>query len=126
MTPAPIAAFEGVVRRGKGLGAGLGFATANLPLCAAGDLAHGVYAGAARVEGVWHPAVVNVGTHPTLPEGEGTVEIHLPGVSADLYGLPIAVRLDRFLRPERRFDSVDALRAQIALDVAAALGAEAK
>jgi riboflavin kinase/FMN adenylyltransferase len=65
---------------------------------------------------------VNVGVRPTVDGATRLVEAHLLGVSPDLYGRALTLAfLDR-IRSERRFDSLDALRAQIAADVAAARG----
>lgn len=111
--------FAGTVKRGKGLGHTLGFPTANLAIEEALRLRHGVYAARMLAKGEWYAAVVNIGRHPTLPEGPPTVEVHVPGHMLSLYGEAVGVRLVRFLRPERRFDSVEALRAQIRRDIAA-------
>lgn len=113
----------GVVRRGQGLGRQLGFPTANLEVEGLEMPPQGVYA--ARVvlpEGV-RPAVVNWGQRPTLAGGAPAphFEAHLPGWQGDLYGRELEVQLGRYLRPEQRFADLEALRAQIARDLAAAL-----
>lgn len=115
--------FEGTVVHGKGMGAGLGFPTANLRVSDPPTVANGVYAGQVYVDGKPYAAVINIGNHPTLPEGKPTIEAHLLGWSGDLYGERVSVRLLRYLREERTFGSIDALRAQIARDVASARGA---
>lgn len=109
---------EGTVLRGKGMGRRLGFATANLSIEDAPGIPYGVYAAEALLDGIWHKAVVNVGQHPTLPEGVPTVEIHLLDVEDDFYGKRLVVHLKRFLRGERRFETVEALRAQVRQDIA--------
>ena len=113
----------GVVVRGDGRGRGIGFPTANLAVDP--DLvvpATGVYAGRARLEGRWVPAVANVGLRPTFDGTTRTVEVHLLDVDQDLYGRHLAFRfLDR-LRPEQRFDGVESLAAQIGADVERARG----
>ena len=113
-------ASEGTVVHGKGMGRKLGFATANLSIEEAPGIPYGVYAAETLVDGVWHKAVANVGRHPTLPDGMPTVEIHLLDVDEYLYGRRIKVRLKRFLRGERKFESVEALRGQVRQDIAAA------
>ena len=119
--------LDGEVARGAGRGRGLGFATANV--ATAGLLpANGVYVvrasvgGGAAGRGVLHGGVCNVGVKPTLEANGGVVmEVHLFGFDGrDLYGEPIRVAFLARLRAERRFPSVDALRAQIARDVEAA------
>ncbi len=125
---------EGTVERGAGRGRGLGFATANLR--PEGLLpAPGVYAARAlvgvgvRPDGVGHAggapardAVCNVGVKPTVEEsGPLGLEVHLLAHDgSDLYGERVRVELVARLRAERRFPSVDALRAQIAADAAEA------
>jgi riboflavin kinase / FMN adenylyltransferase len=125
---------EGVVERGAGRGRGIGFPTANLR--PEGLLpARGVYAARARVgvgirpDGVGHgagarafDAVCNVGVKPTVEEaGPVGLEAHLLGHDgSDLYGERVRVEFVARLRAERRFPSLDALRAQIAEDARAA------
>lgn len=112
---------SGTVERGKGLGRTLGFPTANLSLSANKALPpFGVYAARARVEGVRYPAVLNIGAHPTLPEGAPTIEIHLLDAAPALYGRHAEAALEAWLRHERKFESVAALREQITRDVQAA------
>lgn len=70
------------------------------------------------------PAVVSIGHRPTIPgvpHHKKVFEAHLPAFEGDLYGVALTVRLYRRLRDEARFDSLDALRTQIAADVAEAL-----
>jgi riboflavin kinase/FMN adenylyltransferase len=125
---------DAAVERGAGLGRGLGFPTANLRPEAMLP-ANGVYAVRALVgirvgeDGVTeardatsHEGVCNVGVKPTVQEGGPVVaEVHLFGFEGrDLHGERIRVAFAKRLRDERRFASVDALRAQIARDVDAA------
>jgi riboflavin kinase/FMN adenylyltransferase len=112
--------LRGVVARGAARGRLLGFPTANL--AAPPDLlvADGVYAARAAWDGESAPAVVNVGVRPTFDGATRLVEAHLLDAAPDLYGRRLAVAFLRRIRPERRFDSIDALRAQIVEDVAAA------
>ena len=110
--------FSGTVIHGKGVGSRIGFPTANLAISEAPHLHYGVYAATVLVDGQWHRAIVNIGKHPTLPEGLPSIEIHLIDATLDLYGKGVTVRLLRFLREERTFASVDALREQIRRDIA--------
>jgi hypothetical protein len=57
-----------------------------------------------------YPAVVNVGRHPTLPEGSVTVEAHALDASPDLYGQRVRLTFLDFLRAEQRFSGVEELR----------------
>jgi riboflavin kinase/FMN adenylyltransferase len=111
---------SGVVTRGAARGRTLGFPTANLPAAPAFLLANGVYATRATWDGESAAAVVNVGVRPTVDGATRLIEAHLLDVAPDLYGRRIALTfLDR-IRAERRFESLDALRAQIAEDVTTA------
>jgi riboflavin kinase/FMN adenylyltransferase len=116
--------IEGHVRRGDARGRLLGFPTANIWL---GDYvrpAFGVYAVRARfIEGgaaVARDGVANLGLRPTFGGVEPRLEVHLFDHAGDLYGKRLCVELIDFLRPERKFDGLDALKAQIAADAAAA------
>jgi riboflavin kinase/FMN adenylyltransferase len=68
------------------------------------------------VDGEWYPAVTNVGTRPTVNGTGITVEPWILDFSGDLYGREITLEFHRFLRPEQRFPSLDALRAQLQQD----------
>ena len=108
--------FSGRVVRGKQLGRTLGFPTANLDAQST-DLARGVYAVRVRLEsGAEKMGMMNDGRHPTLPEGPATVEINLLDFEGDLYGQTLYVEPEAFLRGEVRFESPDALRAQLHRD----------
>lgn len=112
-------AIEGEVRRGFARGRDFGFPTANLSL---GDYVRprlGIYA--VRVDlddGVLLPGVASVGVNPTVGTLPAPVlETHLLDFSGDLYGRTIEVELIAFLREEKKFDDVEALKAQMRHDV---------
>ena len=110
--------LDGRVVPGAGRGRTLGFGTANLATEALLPQ-RGVYAVRARVgAGGWVPGVCNVGVKPTVDDsGQVTAEVHLlEHDGADLYGATLRVAFVARLRDERRFPSLDALRAQIADD----------
>lgn len=113
---------HGTVVRGDRRGSALGFPTANLELHHAVRPPPGVYAAEVPLDGRAHRAVVNIGTRPTFGrEGAETLEAHLPDYAGgDLYGRALEVRFLRRLRDEMKFDSVEALKAQIRADVDAA------
>ena len=111
------------MRHGKGIGSSrLGWPTVNLvPDERQLVPAYGVYAARVTVAGRTYPAVTNVGVRPTVDtDGGMTVESHLLEEAADLYGAGCRVEFLRMLRPERRFESLEDLRAQIARDAEAA------
>ncbi len=118
MLGAPFA-LEAPVEHGKHLGQTFGFPTANqsFPPNAAA-LKQGVYATLFNVEGRDYPAVTNVGVRPTVEHnGSLNCESHLPGFRGDLYGKTARCSFLHFIREERRFDSPQALLAQIHKDV---------
>jgi len=109
--------IDGTAVRGDGRGRTIGFPTANL--CTENELLppHGVYATTATIDGVVRPSVTNIGVRPTVDRsGRTTMETHIFDVDRDLYGATIRVGFVLRLRDERAFDSVDALRDQIAAD----------
>jgi riboflavin kinase/FMN adenylyltransferase len=110
--------LRGEVTRGSGRGGPLGFPTANLrPEDPRKMLPFGVFGGFATFDGVLHPAVANIGLRPTFDETAPSAEIHILEWSGDLYAKPLEFEIHRFLRGERRFESVEALRKQIGDDV---------
>jgi riboflavin kinase/FMN adenylyltransferase len=113
---------EGEVVHGSHRGHALGYPTANLALPA--GLSHpprGVYAGSAAVQESTFKAAINVGVNPTFGGDEATtplrVEAYLLDFSGDLYGQIVRLAFDRRLRAEVRFDTPEALVAQMARDV---------
>ena len=111
--------LTGSVRHGHGLGSSRLFPTANLIIPPHVLVpSHGVYVTRATLEdGTSYAAVTNVGTRPTVNSGSDiTVEACLLDFEGDLYGKTLRVEFFRHLRDEIRFDSLDALKAQIAAD----------
>ncbi len=108
--------------RGDGIGAKLGFRTANFDIANLLIPPGGVYAVRARLENDWHPAVLNIGYRPTLqlPEPQLRVEAHLLDFSGDLYGSELELVMAHKIRDEMRFENLNALQEQIARDIAAA------
>ena len=113
---APLAVVEGVVGHGRRLGRELGFPTANLAVGESLPLEDGVYRSRAAVAGRWYDAMSNLGRNPSVGETERRLETHFFGFSGELYGQPLRVELLERIRGERRFASIEELRAQIARD----------
>ena len=109
--------LTGTVVSGRRLGRTLGVPTANLRL-PEGVLApkFGVYACRVTVDGRNYAAVANVGTRPTVEGHHITVEPWILDFEGDLYGREITLEFYRFLRPEMKFESLEALRQQIRVD----------
>lgn len=113
-------AVRGEVVHGDAKGRTIGFPTANIPLGRHLEPQRGVYAVTARIGGALHKGAANIGLRPTVGGTESRLEAHFFDFEGDLYGQELAVQLRDFIRPEQKFPSFDALRAQIARDVAQA------
>jgi len=112
--------LSGTVVKGDQLGRQLGFPTANLDIAGLTIPPNGVYAAHAKVDGASHRAAVNIGVRPTVDAAENPprVEACLLDFDGDLYGKTLKLTFHRKLRDEQRFDSLDALKEQIARDFA--------
>jgi riboflavin kinase/FMN adenylyltransferase len=109
----------GTVVRGDDLGKKIGFPTANLSAHNEQFPPNGVYFAEAKLNEAVYPGVVNLGYRPTVSSGatDRILEIHLLDFDRDIYGKDLEVCFVRYLRPEEKFENVDALARQIALDV---------
>jgi riboflavin kinase/FMN adenylyltransferase len=115
-------AIEGVVQRGRQLGRKLGFPTANVPLRDYVVPKFGVYATRTRLQDGRHiPGVANIGVNPTV-EGitAPLLEVWLFDFDEDLYDQVIETDLIAFLRPEEKFDGLEAMTEQVMRDAQAA------
>jgi riboflavin kinase/FMN adenylyltransferase len=119
--------IDGRVSAGDRRGRTIGFPTANLGLDDYLHPAFGVYAVRVRGDGPDDPfagrtidGVANLGLRPTVGGLVPRLEAHLFDIDADLYGRHLRVALVDFIRPERKFAGLDALKAQIAEDAAQA------
>jgi riboflavin kinase/FMN adenylyltransferase len=119
--------IDGHVVAGDRRGRTIGFPTANLRCAGILHPARGVYALWARPQGEgtgegerWLPAVANLGRRPTFDKTEDLLEVHLFDYDGMLYGRRLRAAFAERVRPERRFDGIDALKAQIARDCDAA------
>jgi riboflavin kinase/FMN adenylyltransferase len=108
--------LDGTIVEGRRRGKTIGFPTANMVTENELIPPHGVYATTTTIDDVVHAGVTNIGVRPTFNENEPTIETHLLRYSGDLYGRRVRLSFVQRLRDERRFDSVDALRAQIEAD----------
>ena len=109
----------GVVVAGNKLGRTMGFPTANMELYEPLKIvpANGVYAVEVEVLGQRHGGICNIGTRPTVGSGNArTIETNIFGFDDDIYGLDLRISFIARLRDERRFASLDELRAQIEAD----------
>ena len=109
---------EGIVAHGDKRGRTIGFPTLNVAL---GDLvrpALGVYTVQIQFEGEdrWYGGVANIGKRPTVDGTDERMEAHVFDFDQDVYGKRVRIRLADFIRPEQKFEGLDALKAQIAAD----------
>ena len=112
----------GQVVTGQKLGRTIGFPTANLQLPSDKFLPrYGVYAVSVLLEKFQVRGVMNLGCRPTVSGKAPTAEVHLLNWSENLYGKTLTVSLERFLRTEQKFPSLEALKEQINRDCQAAL-----
>lgn len=111
-------AIDGVVVPGAKRGRALGFPTANISTDNELVPPAGVYATAIDIDGTRWPSITNVGVRPTFEtSGVLTVETHVMGLDADVYGAAVSLSFVKRLRDERRFGDVDALKEQIQADL---------
>jgi riboflavin kinase/FMN adenylyltransferase len=111
---------RGRVIGGAKRGTGMGYPTANVPMPKGTALGHGIYAVRAHVGGVAHDAAAYLGTRPTFDDGMPVLEVFLLDFDGDLYGQEMEVEFIAFIREDRKFDSAEALVAQMDADVAKA------
>ena len=106
--------FSGVVTHDRGVGAALGFPTANIKVEKNKQLLHeGVYAGHVFLDGKRYDTVINFGSRPTFGGKEIVPEAHIIGFSGDLYGQNITLFFDAYIREVRKFFSEDDLKNQL-------------
>lgn len=110
--------YDFPVSHGKGNGTGWGFPTANQRI--PNDfirIKFGVYASKAKIDGKYYPAVTNFGVKPTVTDsGEAVSETFILNFNGDLYGKALRIELIKFLREEKKFESIGALSAQVKQD----------
>lgn len=112
-------AISGKVVKGRQIGRTIGFPTANLTPDTPRQLIPGEGVYEARALG--HAALVNIGNRPTVGGHHRTIEVHIIGLSEDLYGKELTVEFIRRLRDEKKFGSLDELREQIEKDIKAVI-----
>ncbi|OFE12294.1 riboflavin biosynthesis protein RibF [Pseudohongiella acticola] len=115
--------ISGTVVRGQQLGRDLGFPTCNLALNRRNIPLHGVYACTVEIfladdECIAAEGAANIGYRPTVKDnGKALLEVHLLNFDQEIYGARVSVTFRHRVRPEQKFESLDALKARIALDV---------
>ena len=107
---------DGKVEKGLGLGKSYGFPTINIPIREDSPLEVGVYRTAVKISNKFYTGITNIGTCPTIKEREVHAETLIADFNGNLYGENIRIYFLGYLRPEKRFDSVEELKAQIDFD----------
>lgn len=113
---------RGKIVHGDKRGRDLGYPTANMHLAHDCRLRFGIYAVRMKIDGVWRDGVASFGSRPTFDDGAPKLETFVFDFSGDLYGKTVDVAFVAFLRGEAKFDSLDALIAQMDADSAKARG----
>lgn len=117
--------LSGEVVEGRHLGRTIGFPTANINVAEEKLIpVSGVYAATIDDDELGfaeRPVLVNIGSNPTVGGRKITVEAHIPDWDGDLYGHRLTVKLQRYIRAEKKFPSMDALKDQIHKDKAQVL-----
>lgn len=110
--------LNGLVIKGQQIGRSIGFPTANIHIPNDYKLIpkDGVYAVEALVNGSLYKAMLNIGNRPTVNGTQKTVEANLFDFQGDLYDKQITIYLKAFLREEKKFDGLEALKQQLFLD----------
>ncbi len=110
--------FSGKVIKGKQLGRTIGFPTANIKLSETYKLIpkNGVYIVYSTLNNKRVYGMMNIGHNPTVGENNKTIEVHYFDVNEDLYDKIITVAFLKFIRTEKKFDSIDALKIQLNKD----------
>ncbi len=110
--------LSGQVVKGQQIGRSIGFPTANIQIADNYKLLprDGAYAVYADVNSIRYKAILNIGDRPTVDGEKKTIEAHLIDFEGDLYGQELRIYFQEFLREEKRFESLDALKNQLAVD----------
>lgn len=110
--------LNGIVMHGAERGREIGYPTANLKPEQENKVVpkNGVYAVKVRVEGDWFGGMMNIGIRPTFQDQEKTLEVHIFDFSHDIYGDTIQIRFIDRIRDEKKFDGIEALKAQLDAD----------
>jgi riboflavin kinase/FMN adenylyltransferase len=110
--------LNGLVVKGQQIGRSIGFPTANIHIPNDYKLIphDGVYAVEVKVEGTLYKAMLNIGNRPTVDGTRKTVEAHLFDFQGDLYNKLVTVYFREFIREEKKFESLEALKNQLVQD----------
>jgi riboflavin kinase / FMN adenylyltransferase len=110
--------LSGIIIKGQQLGRSIGFPTANIQILNDYKLipSNGVYAVHAQIEEMRYLGMLNIGNRPTVGGTNRTIEVHLFDFDGNLYDRRITIHFQAFLRPEIKFDNLNALKEQLIQD----------
>ncbi|MCH7410498.1 bifunctional riboflavin kinase/FAD synthetase [Belliella sp. DSM 111904] len=110
--------LNGIIIKGQQVGRSIGFPTANVHIPNDYKLipCDGAYAVKVVVEGVTYDGMLNIGNRPTVNGSSRSIEVNLFDFEGNLYDMRVCVKLMSYLRPEVKFDGLDALKAQLNRD----------
>ena len=110
--------LTGEVVKGQNLGSKIGFPTANIKIEESYKLIPktGAYVVKATIDNIRYDGMLNIGNRPTVEGKHQTIEVNFFDFKADLYGKIIQIELLKFLRDEKKFDSLDDLKSQLEQD----------
>lgn len=113
-----IYSLRGIVVKGQQLGRVLGYPTANLKLNQHSPLfiANGIYAVKITLDKITYMGMANIGIRPTLDQHELTIEVNIFDFDREIYGQELVVHFIDRIRDEKKFDSLEELKEQIAKD----------
>lgn len=111
---------SGTVIEGRKIGRSIGFPTANIKPDSPNKLipGNGVYAVEVRVDNIFYPGMLSIGSNPTVNSDKNfrSIEVHILNFDNDIYGRNISVRFRKRLRDEKKFDDLEQLTKQMSLD----------
>jgi riboflavin kinase/FMN adenylyltransferase len=111
---------SGSVIEGRKIGRSIGFPTANIKPDSQNKLipCNGVYAVEVRIEDIFFPGMLSIGSNPTVNSDKNfrSIEVHILNFDKDIYGKKISVRFRKRLRDEKKFNDLDQLTKQMILD----------
>ncbi|WP_264511524.1 bifunctional riboflavin kinase/FAD synthetase [Flavobacterium sp. N1719] len=110
--------LSGTVVQGQQIGRTIGFPTANIAIETTEKLipCNGVYIAFAHIDNKKYEGVMNIGNRPTVNGQSQSIEIHLFDFNTSIYGEKITLELIEYIRPEQKFEDLNALKLQIAKD----------
>lgn len=112
--------LSGTIVHGNGIGRTIGFPTANIQPDQADKIIprNGVYEVEVKGDKIQEKGVCNIGTNPTIGNATRTIEVYIPRFHGNLYEQHLTLLFTRFIREERKFESLDNLKKQIMEDLA--------